>query len=73
MVTLSPPSGAADPCLVFLMLLGGSQHDCELDLVLSSPTVGAKCSRRLFQPPLTSKADDGSFYLLVVSSLSFGD
>jgi len=70
MVTLFPPSGAADPCLVFLMLLGGSQHDCEWDLGLLGPTMGAKCSRRLTQPPLTSKADGGASYLLVVSTLS---
>ena len=44
MVTVSPPSSVTDPCLVFLMLLDGSQHDGEWDLVLSSPTVGAKCS-----------------------------
>ena len=64
MVTLSPPYSAAKPCLVFLMLLVGSQHDCEWDLVLSGPTVGAKYSRRLTQPQLTSKADGGSSYLL---------
>jgi len=72
MVTLSPPSGAADPCLVFLMLLGGFQHDCEWDLVISGPTVGAKCSRRLTQPSLSSKEDGDSSYLLVVSALSLG-
>ena len=35
METLSPPSSADAPCLVLLMLLDGSQHDCEWDLVLS--------------------------------------
>ena len=39
METLSPPSSADAPCLVFLMSLG--------DLVLSGRTVGAKCSHRL--------------------------
>jgi len=72
MVTLSPPSSAADPCLVFLMLLGGSQHNCEWDLVLSGPTVGTKCSRRLTQLPLTSEVDGGFSYLLVVSALTLG-
>ena len=47
MVTLSPPSNVDVPCLVFLMLLDGKKCDCEWDLVLSSPTVGAKCSCRL--------------------------
>jgi len=32
--------------------------------------VGAKCSRRLTQPPLTSKADGDFSYLLVVSAVS---
>jgi len=72
MVTLSPTSIPVDPCLVFFMLLGGSQHDCEWDLVLSGPKVGAKCSRQLTQPSLTSKADGGSSYLLVVYALSLG-
>jgi len=67
MVTLSPPSSATDLCLVVLMLLG-----CEWDLVLSGPTVGAKFSLRLTQPSLTSKADGGSSYLLVVFALSLG-
>jgi len=60
METLSPPSSADAPCLIFLMLLDGSQHNCEWDLVLSGPTVGAS---RLTQPPLTSEADGGSSYL----------
>jgi len=30
-------------------VVGGSQHDCGWDLVLSGPTVGAECSRRLTQ------------------------
>jgi len=46
METLSPPSIANAPCLVLLMLLDGSQHDCEWGLVLSCPTMGAKCYRR---------------------------
>ena len=72
METLSPPSIADAPCLVFLMLLGGSQHDCEWNLVLSGPMVGAKCSHRLTQSSLTSKADGGSSYFLVVSAPSSG-
>ena len=63
METLSPPSSADAPCLVFLMLLDGSQHDCGWDLVLSGPTVGAKCSCRN-RLPLTSEADDDSSYFL---------
>jgi len=72
MKTLSPPSSADAACLVLLMLLGGSQHNCEWDLVLSGPMVGAKYSRRLTPSPLTSKADGGPSYLLVVSTLSLG-
>ena len=72
METMSTPSSADAPCLIFLILLDGSGHVCERDLVLSSPTVGAKCSRRLTQPSLTSKADGGSSYFLVVSALSLG-
>jgi len=72
METLSPPSSAGAPCLVLLMLLSGSQHDCEWDLVLSGPMVGTKCSRRLTQSSLTSEADGGFSYLLVVSALSLG-
>jgi len=72
METMSPPSSADAPCLVFLMLLGGSQHDCQWDLVLSGPTVGAKCSHRLTQSSLTSKADGGSSCFLVVFALSLG-
>jgi len=62
MQTLSPPSSANAPCLKFLMLLDGSQHDCEWDLVLSGPPVGAKCSRRLTQLSLTSEVAGGSSY-----------
>ena len=46
-MTLSPFSSAVTPCLVFLMLLDGSERACGWDLVLSGPTVGAKCSYRL--------------------------
>ena len=37
MVMLSPPSSAVAPCLVFLISLDGSKHDCGRDLVLSGP------------------------------------
>ena len=73
METLSPSSSKDAPFLVFLMLLDDSQHDCGWDLVLSGPMVGARCSRRLTQPPLTSKANGGSSYFLVDSALSLGD
>ena len=72
METLSPLSSADAPCLVLLMLLDGSKSNCGWDLVLSGPTVDAKCSRRLTQPSLTSKADGGSSYFLVVPALFLG-
>ena len=68
--TLSPSSSANAPCLVFLMLLDGSQHDCEWDLVLSGPTVGAKCSCRLTQSSLTLEASgDSSYFWWFLGSL----
>ena len=62
METLSPPSSADAPSLVFLMLLDGSQQDYEWDLVLSGPMVGAKYSCWLTQPSLTLEANGGSSY-----------
>jgi len=62
METLSRPSSVDAPCLIFLMLLDGSEHYCEWDLVLSGPTVGIKCSGRLTQSPFTSEAGGGSSY-----------
>ena len=62
MEMLSPPSSADATFLVFLMLLDGSQHACEWDLVLSGPTMGAKCSHWLTQSLLTSKAEGDSSY-----------
>jgi len=72
MATLSPPSSADVPCLVFLMLLDGSERDCGWDLVLSGPKVGTKCSCRLTWSPVDFKGKRCLLLFLVDSMLTLG-